>query len=70
VKSRDDNTVTVTTAGRKGGLSCLNKKGPEFYRQIGKKGQAAMRQRYPDMAKQWGKLGGRPRKINLVDMGE
>jgi len=70
VKSRDDDTATVTAAGRKGGLSCLHKKGLEFYCQIGRKGQAAMRQRYPNMAKQWGKLGGRPRKNNLDDMGE
>jgi general stress protein YciG len=70
VKSHNDITITVTVAGRKGGLSCLHKNGPEFYRQIGKKGQAVMRQRHPNMAKQWGKLGGRPRKNSLNDMGE
>jgi len=62
--------MNVVEAGRKGGLTVLRKLGREFYSQIGRKGHAAMRQRYPNMAKQWGKLGGRPRKNSLDDMGE
>jgi len=63
-------SMNVVEAGRKGGLTVLRKLGREFYCQIGRKGQAAMRQRYPNMAKQWGKLGGRPKKNSLNDMGE
>jgi general stress protein YciG len=62
--------MNVVEAGRKGGLTVLRKLGREFYSQIGRKGQAVTRQRYPSMAKQWGKLGGRPRKNSLNDLGE
>lgn len=38
--------VSVTEAGKKGGLIVLNKYGREFYRSIGRKGQKAMRKKY------------------------
>ncbi|MFH1381981.1 MAG: stress-induced protein, KGG, repeat-containing protein [Chloroflexota bacterium] len=57
--------ITVNEAGRMGGLSLLNKRGPSHFAEIGKKGQEAMRKRYPGMAVAWGKKGGRPRKNNL-----
>ena len=63
-------SVTVAEAGRRGGLSVLRKRGREFYAEIGKSGQAAMRQKYPNMAREWGRLGGRPKKRNLDDMGK
>ena len=62
--------VTVNEAGQIGGLSVLRKHGREFYAQIGKKGQSVMRQKYPGKASEWGKLGGRPRKLPLPDVGE
>jgi hypothetical protein len=64
-------TITVIEAGRKGGLKVLDTHGRDFFVRIGRKGQRAMRTKYPDMAKLWGKLGGRPKKpsIGLV-MGE
>jgi len=61
--------ITVNEAGRRGGLAVLQRHGREFYVGIGKKGQAAMRQRYPGWASRWGKLGGRPRKLPLKGMG-
>jgi hypothetical protein len=57
--------ISVTEAGRKGDLTILNKRGRSFYSEIGKKGQVNMRRKYPDMAHEWGRLGGRPRKLSL-----
>ncbi|MFC1952783.1 hypothetical protein ACFLWR_01455 [Chloroflexota bacterium] len=54
--------TSVVEAGRIGGLTVLRTHGPEFYSKIGKKGQIAMRKKYPGMASKWGKRGGRPRK--------
>ncbi len=64
-------SISVAEAGRKGGLTVLNRRGRAFYSEIGKKGQQAMRQKYPNMASEWGKLGGRPKKPTLNQiMGE
>jgi len=57
--------MSVAEAGRKGGLIVLIRRGRAFYSVIGKKGQQAMRQKYPNMASEWGKLGGRPKKLAL-----
>ena len=56
---------TVSEAGRKGGLALLGKRGRKHFAEIGKKGQEEMRKRYPCMASEWGKKGGRPRKNNI-----
>ncbi len=58
-------TITVTEAGRKGGLSLLDKRGHSHFSEIGKKGQEVLRKCYPGMASAWGKKGGRPRKNNI-----
>ena len=64
-------SISVAEAGRKGGLTGLYRRGGAFYSEIGKKGQQAMRQKYPNMASEWGKLGGRPKKLTLNQiMGE
>jgi general stress protein YciG len=64
-------SISVSEAGRKGGLAVLTEMGRAFYSRIGKKGQLAMRRKYPNMAKEWGKRGGRPRKLTLAQyMGE
>ena len=57
--------ITVSEAGRKGGLALLRKRGKKHFVEIGKKGQEEMKKRYPGMASEWGKKGGRPRKNNL-----
>ena len=57
--------ITTSEAGRKGGLALLSKRGKKHFTEIGKKGQEIMKKRYPDMASEWGKKGGRPRKHNL-----
>jgi hypothetical protein len=64
-------SISVIEAGRKGGLSLLHKRGIEYFSSIGRKGQQAMRRRFPGKAQEWGRKGGRPRKHSLVDnMGE
>jgi len=57
--------ITVIEAGRKGGFTVLQRYGPQFFVEMGKKGQQAMRQKHPNMACEWGKLGGRPKKLTL-----
>jgi general stress protein YciG len=63
-------SLSVSEAGRRGGLTVLRNRGREFYTQIGVKGQQTTRSRYPNMASKWGKLGGRPRKLPLSAMGK
>jgi general stress protein YciG len=57
--------MDVKDAGRKGGLKVLAERGRKHFVAIGKKGQEVLRKRYPGMASEWGKKGGRPRKNNL-----
>jgi hypothetical protein len=64
-------SISVVEAGRRGGLAVLRKRGRKFFLIIGRKGQAAMRKKYPGMASVWGKMGGRPKKPSLSEiMGE
>jgi len=42
--------LTVSEAGRKGGLALLSKRGRKHFAEIGKKGQETMKKRYPGMA--------------------
>lgn len=62
--------MDVGEAGKKGGLSVLRKFGRQFYSEIGRKGQKVTREKYPNKASEWGKLGGRPRKTRLDDTGK
>lgn len=55
-------------AGRLGGLRLLQNRGKAYFAEIGRRGQRAMRRRYPGMAAEWGKKGGRPRKPNLGEI--
>ena len=57
--------ITVNEAGRRGGLILAKNRGRQYFVEIGKKGQQAMRARYPNMSREWGKLGGRPKKPTL-----
>lgn len=61
--------ITVEEAGRRGGLSCLRNRGRSFFVEIGKKGQVALRRKYPNMASEWGKMGGRPKKPKFNEKG-
>ena len=67
--------ISVNEAGRRGGLAVLAKHGKKHFSQIGKIGQAILKKRYPGMASEWGKKGGRPRKnkeeeIKNLDVAE
>lgn len=62
--------MTVSEAGRLGGLALLFKHGKKHFREIGNRGQQVLRQRYPGMASEWGKKGGRPRKPSLNELGQ
>lgn len=61
--------MSVVEAGRRGGLTVLANRGRQFYVEIGRKGQKAMRAKYPNRASEWGSRGGRPRKPSLYSMG-
>jgi general stress protein YciG len=65
---RQELAITVREAGRKGGLSCLRNRGRQFFSEIGRTGQQAIRRKYPGMASEWGRRGGRPRKRGLADI--
>jgi general stress protein YciG len=67
-RTQDSKPLSVSEAGRKGGQTVFRNRGKEFYRLIGAKGQQKMRALHPNMASQWGKLGGRPRKPNLNEV--
>lgn len=62
--------TTVKQAGRSGGLAVLRRHGRAWFSQIGSKGQQELRAKHPGKAKEWGKLGGRPRKPSLENVGE
>jgi general stress protein YciG len=62
-------SISVIEAGKRGGLAVLKNRGREFYAEIGRKGQKAMRAKYPDSASEWGRKGGRPRKLDLNSLG-
>jgi len=57
--------ISVEEAGKRGGLTTLNRKGRAFFSSIGRTGQKALRFKYPGMASTWGKMGGRPKKPTL-----
>ena len=57
--------ITVSEAGRKGGLALLAKYGNQHFVEIGKKGQESLKKRFPGMASEWGSKGGRTKKNNI-----
>ena len=67
---RINQSISVAEAGRRGGLVILRTRGRSYFVELGHRGQRAMRLRYPGMASEWGRLGGRPRKPNLEDTEE
>jgi len=67
-RSLQKTQVTVQEAGRIGGLRVLRSRGRVHFAAIGRKGQQAMRRKYPGMAAEWGRKGGRPRKPTLGEI--
>lgn len=64
-----DGGITVSEAGRLGGLAVSQKHGRDFFVRIGRKGQQVTRQKHPTMAAAWGRTGGRPRKPKAGEGG-
>ena len=65
-KNVPQNYWVVFTKGALDGAAFLTKfKSGKHFAEIGRKGQEVLRKRYPGMASEWGKKGGRPRKNNI-----
>lgn len=63
--------LTVREAGRLGGLTTLARHGLVHYREAGRKGQSKLAGRSGSAQRRcWGAMGGRPKRVRLVNMGE
>ena len=64
-------TMTVREAGKLGGLSNLYKFGRAYFVRIGKIGGLRTKALHGHQYKDWGRKGGRPRKLKLQrNMGQ
>ena len=67
----DTRNLTVAEAGARGGAATYAQYGKEFYRSIGRLGQAALSRKITaEQRRVWGLKGGRPRKRCSFDPGE
>lgn len=62
----DNIEISVREAGRRGGNSTLQRRGIEFYRQIGRKGGKKTAEVYKKVLKHFGSMGGRPQRPNVT----
>ena len=69
-KKRFNCEITVSEAGGMGGRAVLRVRGREHFSKIGVLGQKAMRAKFPNSAREWGRLRGRPRKNSLNNYGK
>jgi hypothetical protein len=66
-----DKSITVSEAGRLGGLETLRRYGRQHFVAVGRRGQEVMARYYTaEDRRRWGSMGGRPKKPRLADMGE
>ena len=65
-QTHDDIEISVREAGRRGGNSTLQRRGIEFYRQIGRKGGKKTAEVYKEVLKHFGSMGGRPRRPSVT----
>jgi len=62
-KNGDKQELTVSEAGKIGGITTASRYGTGYYRLIGHLGQLAFAQRYnSEDRRRWGRMGGRPRR--------
>jgi hypothetical protein len=62
-KNGDKQELTVSEAGRIGGITTATRYGNGYYRRIGQLGQLTFAQRYgSEDRRRWGRMGGRPRR--------
>lgn len=63
--------MTVSEAGRRGGLATLQNQGAKHFKKIGRKGGKKTAKLYRELLSEFGKKGGRPRRPALDNfMGE
>ena len=62
--------ISVQEAGRRGGESTLERRGTDFFREIGRKGGQRTAELYRELLKEFGGKGGRPRRPSLADAGQ
>lgn len=55
-------SLSVQEAGAKGGRRTLELRGPDFFREIGRRGGASTAKSYAGLFKEFGRKGGRPRR--------
>jgi len=60
--------ITCREAGKKGGLTLVQKRGHTHLSRIGKLGGLKTKQLHGHCYQEWGRRGGRPRKLNLQEM--
>lgn len=64
-------SITVSEAGRLGGLETLRRHGRQHFVAAGRRGQEVITHHYTAKdRRRWGSLGGRPKKLRLANMGE
>ena len=54
--------ITVSEAGRRGGKATLRNQGPDFFKNIGKRGGKRTAKLYGHLMRERGKRGGRPKR--------
>jgi general stress protein YciG len=64
--SKSSENISVTEAGRRGGCSTLERHGIEYFRTIGRSGGKRTAELYADLLREFGRLGGRPRRPMLI----
>jgi len=57
--------ITVREAGRRGGHATLERRGIDFFREIGKRGGVRTKQLYAELLREFGRRGGRPKRPAL-----
>lgn len=71
VPKAGNNSITVSEAGRLGGLETLRRHGRQHFVTAGRLGQQVIAQHYTtEDRRYWGNLGGRPRRIRFTSTGE
>jgi uncharacterized protein len=71
VQNRIKKQITVSEAGRRGGQATLQNRGLEHFQKIGRRGGKVTADKYRELLSEFGKKGGRPRRLSLDEyMGE
>ena len=66
----NEEKIIVAEAGRRGGRTTLERRGSDFFREIGKKGGQRTAELYRELLAEFGRKGGRPHRPTLEDIRE